>query len=153
MKQKRHNTILSLINSKVIETQGELTAELEKLGFAVTQATVSRDIKDLNLTKCQSGDGRYRYAQQGAGGGSAIGGGNRIKTIFSNSVVSIDYAINQIVIKTLSGMAQAAAITIEGMNFSEILGTIAGDDTVFVVVRSEREAKELCEKLGLMIES
>lgn len=153
MKQKRHNTILSLINSKIIETQGELTAELEKLGFVVTQATVSRDIKDLNLTKCQSGDGRYRYAQQGTSGSNAIGGGSRIKTIFANSVVSVDYAINQIVIKTLSGMAQAAAITIEGMNFPEMLGTIAGDDTVFVVVRSEREAKELCEKLGLMIES
>lgn len=153
MKQKRHNTILSLISSKIIETQGELTEELEKLGFAVTQATVSRDIKDLNLTKCQTGDGRYRYAQQGSAPSGVIGSENRIKTIFANSVVSVDYALNQIVIKTLSGMAQAAAITIEGMNFPQILGTIAGDDTVFVVVRSENEAKVLCEKLMYMIEN
>lgn len=152
MKQKRHNTILSLINSKIIETQSELTEELEKLGFQVTQATVSRDIKDLNLMKCQVGDGRYRYAQQGAGG-NITGGTGRIKTIFANSVIGIDYSLNQIVVKTLSGMAQAAAITIEGMGHSEILGTIAGDDTVLVVARGEREAADLTKILTAMIDN
>ncbi len=152
MKQKRHNTILSLINSKVIETQDELTRELEKMGFNVTQATVSRDIKDLNIMKLQTGDGRYRYAQQGSSSNIA-GSGSRIKTIFSNSVVSADYAMNQIVIKTLSGMAQAAAITIEGMGYSEILGTIAGDDTVLVVVKSEKDAASLTKTLTSMIDN
>ena len=141
MKQKRHNAILSIINSKIIETQSELTIELEALGFQVTQATVSRDIKDLHLMKCQTGDGRYRYSQEGIT--NAPVGGSRIKTIFSNSVVSIDCALNQVVIKTLSGMAQAAAITIEGMGFNEILGTIAGDDTVLVILRGEVEATAL----------
>ena len=149
MKQKRHNAILSIINSKIVETQGELTAELESLGFKVTQATVSRDIKDLNLMKCQTGDGRYRYASENT---SSPMGGSRIKTIFSNSVVSIDSALNQIVIKTLSGMAQAAAITIEGMGFKEILGTIAGDDTVLVVVKSEDAASSLVKSLQSILD-
>lgn len=149
MKQKRHNTILSLISSKVIETQKELTDELTSLGFKVTQATVSRDIKDLQIMKRQTGDGRYRYTQ--GADLNPIKGGARIKTIFSNSVVSIDCALNQIVIKTLSGMAQAAAITIEGMERPEVLGTIGGDDTVLVVVRSEKEAKLLAEKLKELI--
>lgn len=152
MKQKRHNTILSLINSKIIETQDELTRELEKLGFNVTQATVSRDIKDLNIMKLQTSDGRYRYAQQGTGV-QVAGSDSRIKTIFSNSVLSADYAMNQVVIKTLSGMAQAAAITIEGMGYSEILGTIAGDDTVLVVVKSEAEAEMLTKVLTAMIDN
>ena len=151
MKQKRHNTILSLINSKIIETQGELTEELQKQGFEVTQATVSRDIKDLNIMKLQTGDGRYRYAQQGSG--AVAGGGNRIKTIFANSVLGAEYALNQIVIKTLSGMAQAAAITIEGMGYGEILGTIAGDDTVLVVLKSESDAERITKILNTMIDN
>ena len=149
MKQKRHNTILSLISSKVIETQKDLTDELNALGFKVTQATVSRDIKDLQIMKRQTGDGRYRYSQ--GTDSNPIKGGSRIKTIFSNSVISIDYALNQIVIKTLSGMAQAAAITIEGMERSEILGTIGGDDTVLVVTKSEKDARALTEKLKELI--
>ncbi|MBO4896713.1 MAG: arginine repressor [Clostridia bacterium] len=149
MKQKRHNTILSLISSKIIETQKELTDELNALGFKVTQATVSRDIKDLQIMKRQTGDGRYRYTQ--GTDISPIKGGARIKTIFSNSVVNIDSALNQIIIKTLSGMAQAAAITIEGMERPEVLGTIAGDDTVLVVTKSEKEAKVLAESLKELI--
>ena len=149
MKQKRHNTILSLISSKVIETQKELTDELNALGFKVTQATISRDIKDLQIMKRQTGDGRYRYTQ--GTDVSPIKGGARIKTIFSNSVVSIDNALNQIIIKTLSGMAQAAAITIEGMERAEVLGTIAGDDTVLVVTKSEKEARALAESLKELI--
>ena len=145
MKQKRHNAILNLIEANSIETQDELTAELGKMGFKVTQATVSRDIKDLNIMKCQTGDGKYRYTRIGQANTSH--GGWRIKNIFANSVVNVDYALNQIVIKTLSGMAQAAAITIESMNLPEILGTIGGDDTVLVVTRSEEDAKSLYKTL------
>ncbi len=150
MKQKRHNTILNLINTKSIETQGELTQELNDMGFSVTQATVSRDIKDLHIIKMQTGDGRYRYAQ--AGSQNFPKGGDRIKSIFSNSVLSVDCALNQIVIKTLSGMAQAAAITMEGMNWPEVLGTVAGDDTVLVIVRNEQKAKALSERLQNIID-
>ena len=150
MKQKRHNTILNLINSKSIETQSELTQELLNLGFAVTQATVSRDIKDLHIIKLQTGDGHYRYAQAGAP--SFPKGGDRVKSIFANSVLDIDCALNQIVIKTLSGMAQAAAITMESMNWPEVLGTIAGDDTVLVIVRSEKQALCLAQRLQKIID-
>lgn len=150
MKQKRHNTILDLINSKNIETQSELTQELINMGFAVTQATVSRDIKDLHIIKLQTGDGHYKYAQ--AGSANIPKGGSRVRSIFSNSVLSVDCALNQIVIKTLSGMAQAAAIVIESMDWSEVLGTVAGDDTVLVIVRSEEKASELSEKLKGIID-
>ena len=151
MKKNRHNTILSLINTKSIETQGELTQELLKRGFSVTQATVSRDIKDLHIIKMQTGDGRYRYAQTGTQ--NLPKGNDRIKSIFSNSVLSVDCALNQIIIKTLSGMAQAAAITMEGMNWPEVLGTIAGDDTVLVIVRNEQKAKSITERLRSIIDN
>ena len=150
MKLNRHNTILNLINSKNIETQSELTQELLNMGFAVTQATVSRDIKDLHIIKLQTGDGHYKYAQ--AGSSNVPKGGNRVKSIFSNSVLSVDSALNQIVIKTLSGMAQAAAIMIESMDWPDVLGTVAGDDTVLVIVRSEEGANELSEKLKGIID-
>ena len=150
MKKKRHNTILNLINSKSIETQGELTQELLNMGFSVTQATVSRDIKDLHIIKTQTSDGRYRYSQ--AGTQSFPKGGDRIKSIFSNSVLSVDCALNQIVIKTLSGMAQAAAITMESMDCPEVLGTIAGDDTVLVIAKSEQKAESLAEQLRKIID-
>jgi len=150
MRQKRHNAILSLINEKFIETQKELSAELIAMGFDVTQATVSRDIKELRLIKSQTEDGRYRYVQSGAPGIPDTSA--RIRTIFSNSVVSVDYAVNNVVIKTLSGMAQAAAITLESMDWPEVVGTIGGDDTVFVVVRNEQYAKKLTARLRLMID-
>lgn len=150
MRTKRQNAILSIIEGEFIETQNDLSDRLEKMGFVVTQATVSRDIKELRLIKRQTSDGRYRYIREGA---PDVPGDkqNRIHTIFSHSVVSVDYALNNIVIKTLSGMAQAAAITIESMNRPEILGTIAGDDTVLLVARSEKDASELTETLKKMI--
>lgn len=151
MKQKRHNTILSLINAKVIETQSELTQELIKHGFKVTQATVSRDIKDLQIMKCQTGDGRYKYAQVSSM--SIPSGGARIRSIFANSVVSVDCAVNQVVVKTLAGMAQAAAITIESMAWPGVIGTVGGDDTVLVIVKSNEQAEALAEKLKTMLES
>lgn len=151
MKQKRHNAILSLINTKTIETQSELTKELIEAGFKVTQATVSRDVKDLQIMKCQTGDGNYKYAQV-----SSINipsGGARIRSIFANSVVNVDSALNQIVVKTLSGMAQAAAITIESMAWPGVIGTVGGDDTVVVVVKTVEQAETLAERLKGMLDS
>ncbi len=149
MRIKRQNAILTIIEEKFIETQQELSDELIRLGFNVTQATVSRDIKELRLVKSQSADGRYHYARAGAQ--NSLDSNSRIHTIFSHSVISVNYAVNNIVIKTLSGMAQAAAITLEGMNYPEILGTIGGDDTVLVVVKSEEDAKKLTDNLKIMI--
>lgn len=149
MRIKRQNAILSIIEEQFIETQQELSDALIRMGFNVTQATVSRDIKELRLVKSQTADGKYHYAR--AGSQKSVDSNSRIHTIFSHSVVSVDYAVNNIIIKTLSGMAQAAAITLESMNYPEIIGTIGGDDTVLVVVKSEEDAKKLTESLKIMI--
>lgn len=149
MRQKRQNAILALISEKFIETQKELTTELMKMGYNVTQATISRDIRELRLVKSQTEDGRYRYVQSKVPG--VPDGSSRIRVIFSNSVVSVDHALNIVVIKTLSGMAQPAAITIEAMDWPEVLGTIGGDDTVLVVVRDEKSASELALRLSKML--
>ncbi len=149
MRQKRHNAILALIKEKFVETQKELTEELLNMGYNVTQATVSRDIKELRLIKSQNEEGRYRYVQAHSRG--VPDGGSRTRIIFSHSVVSVDYALNNVVIKTLSGMAQPAAITLEAMGWPEILGTIGGDDTVFVVVKNEKYAEKLTVTLRQMI--
>lgn len=151
MKQKRHDAILSLIDTKVIETQTDLTRELKRRGFNVTQATVSRDIKELQIMKAQTGDGRYKYAL--AGNVAAPSGSARIRSIFANSVVSVDFALNQIVVKTLAGMAQAAAITVESMAWQGVLGTIAGDDTVLVVLKTCEQAEEIAKRLKGMLGS
>ncbi len=150
MRTKRHNAILSIIKENFIETQQELSDKLSEMGFEITQATVSRDIKELRLIKAQAGDGRSRYVRAGSSG--VADSSSRIRTIFSHSVLSVDYALNNVVIKTLSGMAQAAAITLESMAWPEILGTVGGDDTVLVVVRSEKDAAKLTKCLKNMIE-
>jgi len=149
MKRNRQNAILSIINENYVSTQEELSEALIKMGFNVTQATVSRDIKELRLIKKQTGDGGYRYIQHESF--ALSDSSTRVRSIFSNSVVSVDYSINDIVIKTLPGMAQAAAITLESMDWPEIMGTIGGDDTVFVVLRSESAAKEVAERLRELI--
>ena len=150
MRNKRHDAILSLINEKNIETQQELTVALGGLGFEVTQATVSRDIKELRLLKRLNSDGRYVYAQNSAAADEDIS--DKMSIIFNKSVVSVDFAINTIVIKTLAGMAQGAASALDAMHFSQCLGTIAGDDTIFVITRSEEAAQKLCKKFKNMVD-
>ncbi len=148
MRNKRHAAILSLISEKSIETQQDLTAHLGTLGFDVTQATVSRDIKELRLVKKRSNDGRYVYAAHSDE--SASGVSDKMALILHKSIISVDYALNTIVIKTLAGMAQGAASVLDAMQFSEALGTIAGDDTIFIVTRSEDAAQKFCKKLRSM---
>ncbi|MCG8502642.1 MAG: arginine repressor [Firmicutes bacterium] len=148
MKYERHSKILEIIERYVVETQEELAEKLKEGGFDVTQATVSRDIKELRLTKVLTENGKYKYASINGNNASTAG---KLRTIFSESIVHIDYAVNIIVIKTLAGMAQAAASTIDAMNLPEILGTIAGDDTFMVILRSEQDAKDLTTKFRKMI--
>lgn len=150
MRIKRQNAILRLIVEKNIETQQELTDELCAMGFDVTQATVSRDIKELRIVKRLNEAGRYVYAQSGINSDADLNA--RFKIIFEKSVVSIEYAVNNIVVKTLSGMAQAAAASLDAMDFPEVVGTIAGDDTIIMVVRSEEAARKLVYKLRSMTE-
>ncbi len=150
MRMKRQNAILRLIVEKNIETQQELTDELCQMGFDVTQATVSRDIKELRIVKRLNEEGRYVYAHSGISSDADLA--DRFTVIFEKSVVSVEYAVNNIVVKTLSGMAQAAAAALDAMDFPEVVGTIAGDDTIIMVVRSEESARKLVYRLRSMTE-
>ena len=147
MKYSRHAKILEIIENNVIETQEELAEKLKESGVDVTQATVSRDIKELRLVKVMTEDGRYRYAQMSQSENMLT---NKLITIFAESFVSCDYANNIVVIKTLPGMAQAAASAIDSLKWSEIVGTIAGDDTIMIVCRAEKIAEELVNRFNRM---
>lgn len=145
MRNKRHEAILELIKEQNIETQQDLTVALSTIGFDVTQATVSRDIKELRLLKRLNDDGRYIYAPHSTSGSDKVS--DKMSIILNKSIISVDYALNTIVIKTLAGMAQGAASVLDAMQFPECLGSIAGDDTIFVTTRSEEAAQKLCKKL------
>ncbi len=144
MKVKRQSKILEIIKDYEIDTQEALAEKLNELGFNVTQATVSRDIRELKLTKISVGMGRQKYTSV-SNQDSEIG--ERLKRVFNDGVKSIDFAQNIIVIKTLTGMAMAVAAALDAMDNTEVIGTIAGDDTVFCVVKNEAKAVKLIEKL------
>lgn len=144
MKNRRHERILKLINEHSIETQEELLKYLRSSGFDVTQATVSRDIKELRLLKTMTHDGRYKYT---AGVSNIVDIKNNFQSLFGNSVTSVDYAGNLVVIKTSTGMAQAVCVGFDTMKFDSILGSIAGDDTIFVACRSNEAAQSLAGEL------
>lgn len=147
MKYNRHAKILELIEKYSIETQEELAEKLKKLGTDVTQATVSRDIKELRLLKVMTDEGKYKYASVAQVDNTVS---RRLIKILSESYVSSDYADNIVVIKTLPGMAQAAASAIDSLKWTEIIGTIAGDDTIMIVCRAEKIAEKLTEKFNKM---
>lgn len=148
MKYSRHAKILELIDKYEIETQEELADRLKEVGMDVTQATVSRDIKELRLIKVMTENEHYRYAPISQTEGTIT---NRLLTIFTESFVSCDYANNIVVVKTLPGMAQASASAVDSLKWADIVGTIAGDDTIMIVCRAEKIAEELVNKLSKMI--
>lgn len=148
MKKKRLEKIIELINKYDIENQDILMKMLQKEGFNVTQATISRDIKELDLVKVVSGFGGYKYVERNTGSKENSG---KFISIFRESVVGIDYAGNMVVIKSHTGMANAACAAIDTMPWSGALGTIAGDDTIFVVCRSESAAENLCDEIAKLI--
>ena len=133
MKQARQNLILELIGRHEIETQEELARLLAEAGFNVTQATVSRDIKQLNLRKVPSSSGRQCYAATATGQSF---GGDRLVGILSAGFVSMEAASNILVIKTVSGMAMAVAAAIDALSIPRMVGCIAGDDTIMCAIRS-----------------
>ena len=143
MKNARQTAILSIIERENIETQEELASKLRDMGIVVTQATVSRDIKELRLLKVLSPNGTYKYATADK---AEHGVSERLVRMFIDSVLSISYAENLIVIRTLAGSANAAGEAIDSMRWPEIVGTISGDNTIFVAVRSAGEAPQLVEK-------
>lgn len=148
MKQKRHAAILTLINNQGVETQEDLALLLKEEGFAVTQATVSRDIKELKLTKAPGESGVYKYVQPQKQGEDHP---SRQLLILSRAVVKVDFAQNMVVIKTHSGMAQAAAAVLDGLAINEIVGTLAGDDTIFCVTRTEETAMQLVNRIKRLL--
>ena len=137
MKNARQTAILSIIEQNDIETQEELAGKLKEMGIVVTQATVSRDIKELRLLKVLSAGGGYKYATADK---AEHGLSERFVRMFKDSVLSISFAGNIIVLKTLSGSANVAAEAIDSMRLPEILGTMAGDNTILAIVHSEAEA-------------
>ena len=147
MKYNRHTKILEIIEAEVIETQEEIADRLKSLGMDVTQATISRDIKELRLIKVMASDGRYRYAPFSKTENVVY---NRLMTIFTESYASSDYANNIVVVKTLPGMAQASASAIDSLKWPEIVGSIAGDDTVMIICRAEKIAEDLVNKFNKM---
>lgn len=148
MKSTRQNAILELIREKDIETQEELADELRRRDFKVTQATVSRDIRELRLLKVLTSGGTYKYAASDKPENSL---GERFHRIFSESVLSIAHAYNQIIIKTLPGSANVAAEMIDSLRWPEILGTLAGDNTILMIVRATEEVDVVLRRIDEML--
>jgi transcriptional regulator of arginine metabolism len=143
MRYTRQNKIVDLITNEEIDTQEKLAEMLKISGFDVTQATVSRDIKELKLIKTPSSSGKYKYSLPDAQSNSTS---NRFDKIYKDTIESVDYSGNMMVVKTLPGCANAAAEAIDTHGFEHILGTIAGDNTIFLVVDEPGYAKILKEK-------
>lgn len=145
MRAIRQNAILKIVAESEIQTQEELSERLRLLGYDVTQATVSRDIKELRLVKVKNDNGIVCYrADKKTDSGDVE---QRLRSILKHSMVSVDSAQNDVVIKTLPGVAQAAAAAIDAMHWGDIVGTIAGDDTILMITRSTECASEVIDKL------
>jgi len=145
MKNTRHEAILKLITEVDIETQDELCQRLNEAGYKATQATVSRDIKQLNLLKAKGPSGRQRYSVQEA---PSMEPNEKLVRVLRDSIVSMDEAGNLLVIKTVSGMAMAAAAAIDSLNIKEIVGSIAGDDTIMCAIKDVKQVKFVRETIG-----
>ena len=146
MKSQRQAKILEIISTINVETQERLLQELEDAGFHSTQATISRDIKDLRIVKELTSLGTYRYTTSTKEVPATFS--SRLNTIFRECVTRYDYAQNIVVIHTLPGLAGAAASAIDAMNMSVVVGTLAGDDTVMVVMRDNNSAAQFCGEIS-----
>ena len=144
MKAKRQAKIIDLISRYDITTQEELLKKLQEEGFAVTQATISRDIKELRLVKTLAPDGKYRYS---TGKNSETDMSGKFHSLFSDSVRSVDCAGNIVAVKCYVGMAQAVCAALDSMHWDGIVGTLAGDDTIFILTRTENTAVNLVGEL------
>lgn len=146
MKRARHQAILSLIRAHSIDRQEELLKYLKEAGFDVTQATVSRDIRELRLVKATDGSGGYRYVVA-SDKNKAAHSPSRFETIFRESALSVDYAGHIVIVKCFSGMANAACEVFDSMNWDQVVGTLSGDDTFFILMRTEEAAARICNQL------
>ena len=148
MKSERHAKILEIIRKNEVETQEELSDRLEREGFQVTQATVSRDIRELKLTKVAMSNGKQKYAALTEPAGDLS---QKYIRVLKDGFASMDMAQNILVVRTVSGMAMAVAAALDALNFHEIVGTIAGDDTIMCAVRSVEENIQLMDRLRKMV--
>ena len=149
LRSARHAKILEIISQKEIETQEELCAELNNINYVVTQATISRDIRDLHLFKVAGVEKKYRYAYINDGESDIS---PKMKNLFKNCVVSVNAAQNLVVIKTLTGNGANAGSIVDKLNYEEIVGSVAGDDTLLVVCKDTECANVVVEKLTAFID-
>ncbi len=149
MKRKRQQMILELIENNIGFTQEDLQNALCKAGFEVTQSTVSRDIRELKLVKGRDKNGNYRYLAPKVQ--ENVHTDNHYENMFSGAVKSVDFALNNVVIKCYTGMASSACVALDALYHDKMLGSLAGDDTIFIVTRSEKESEELVESLKKMV--
>ena len=150
MKKIRQGKIIEIIQKYDVETQEELAGRLEEAGFTVTQATVSRDIRELKLSKISIGEGRQKYV---AFHHEEVYLGEKYSRVLKEGFSSMGMAENLVVVKTVSGMAMAVAAALDAMKLNEIVGTIAGDDTIMMAVRTREDTKSVMEKIGEIIEN
>lgn len=149
MKTKRHAKILEIIRNQIIETQEDLSNELNKAGYRVTQATISRDIRELKLSKVPVAGGKQKYA---ALDNMMNNMSDKFVRVFKEGFISVDRANNMVIIKTVSGMAMAVGAALDDMEFENVLGTIAGDDTIFAVLREPDDALKFMDQLFALAE-
>ena len=149
MKNNRQSLILEIISQENIETQEQLLSRLQERGITSTQATISRDIKQMHLIKEPVGQGVYKYAV--SGNRTKLNFAEKLRTIFRESITSIDYAQNIVVLKTMPGLASAACSALDNMNINYMVGTLAGDDTAFLLMKDTESAVAFCEEIKEML--
>ena len=149
MKNNRQSMILEIISQENIETQEQLLARLQARGISSTQATISRDIKQMHLIKEPVGQGVYKYAV--SGNRTKLNFAEKLRTIFRESITSIDYAQNIVVLKTMPGLASAACSALDNMNIAYMVGSLAGDDTAFLLMKDTESAVAFCEEIKEML--
>ena len=153
MKSQRQQLIMKLVSEEKIDTQESLLAALAERGFKVTQATVSRDIKDLSLIKTVAPDGNYRYSIPSLKKSGMRDESNPVLGFISDSVLAVDYAGNTVVVKCHVGMAQAVCAKLDSTEIENVVGTLAGDDTIFILMRTESDAQRLIKEFNSIIYS
>ena len=145
MKSKRHSMILNILGTRDIQTQEQLQEALLEEGYVCTQATISRDIKELNIIKEMTKFGTYRYVSASKEVAGTFS--NRLNAILKQGITGYDHALNQVVIRTIPGLAGAAATAVDAMHLSFVLGTIAGDDTLLIIMRDINAAAAFCDEI------
>ena len=150
MKNNRQEKIIQLINEKVITTQDELQSSLENLGFKVTQSTVSRDIKELRIIKAQDKNGIYRYLVASKNENDRRDR-SHLEEIFAHACIDVIYSMNTVIVKCYAGMASSACVALEQLFSDLILGSLAGDDTIFAITSGEADSLALAQRLKKLI--